>query len=89
MLTNESEASAILSSMRCVLSRMASDDPRDSSLAVLMPETMAAMAEAASAADLARELTSCATTAKPRPWSPAWAASIAALIESSFVRVAI
>ena len=89
IVVNESAASVMLSSIRCVLSRIACAELLDSPLAILIPDTIAPIAEPASAADWASELTSWATTPKPRPCSPAWAASIAALIDSSFVRLAI
>jgi hypothetical protein len=85
MRENESAARATPSSMRCVVSRIVSAEEDDSLRAVCTALTMAAIMAAASAVAAASALISLATTEKPRPCSPARAASIAALSDRSFV----
>ncbi len=62
--------------------------PEPASTALRIECTRASMSSALAAADSASAEISRATTAKPRPASPAFSASIWALIDSRFVRLA-
>ena len=75
--------------IRSVPARSASPDAAPARVVASIPRTIPAIAPAASAAAAASRRTSSATTLKPRPCSPARAASIAAFSASRFVRSAI